>query len=59
MEAFHGAYLLTQLRSGNSWLSTYAKTFGIREDDQCVCGAQETVTHVLMDCQELAELRGN
>jgi ribonuclease HI len=51
------AYLLTQLRTGHNWLSTYAKTFGFREDDQCVCGARETVTHVLVDCPELAELR--
>ncbi|XHF99701.1 hypothetical protein AWENTII_013004 [Aspergillus wentii] len=51
------AYLLTQLRTGHNWLSTYAKTFGFREDDQCVCGAQETVTHVLVDCPRLAELR--
>jgi hypothetical protein len=39
-------YLLTQLRTGHNWLSTYAKTFGFRDNDQCVCGAQETVTHV-------------
>ncbi|KAJ5240521.1 uncharacterized protein N7469_002112 [Penicillium citrinum] len=38
------------LRTGYNWLSTYAKLFGFREDDQCVCGAQETVTHVLVDC---------
>jgi ribonuclease HI len=43
------AYLFTQLRTGHNWLSTYVKTFGSREDDQCVCGAQETVTHVLVD----------
>ncbi|KAI3112960.1 hypothetical protein CBS147330_9895 [Penicillium roqueforti] len=50
------AYLFTQLRTGHNWLSTYAKTFGFREDDQCVCGAQETVTHVLVDCPSLREL---
>jgi len=37
-------YLLTQLRTGHSWLSTYAKAFRFRDDDLCVCGAQETVT---------------
>jgi hypothetical protein len=34
-----------------------AKTFGFRDNDQCVCGAQGTVTHVLMDCPRLRELR--
>ena len=47
------AYLLTQLRTGHNWLSTYAKNFGFRDDDQCECGAQETVTHVLVDCPRL------
>ena len=51
------AYLLTQLRTGHNWLSTYAKTFGFRDNDQCVCGAQETVTHVLVDCPNLREIR--
>ncbi|CRL26884.1 unnamed protein product [Penicillium camemberti] len=50
-------YLFTQLRTGHNWLSTYAKTFDFREDDQYVCGAQETVTHVLVDCPRLRELR--
>ncbi|KAJ6016451.1 reverse transcriptase [Penicillium herquei] len=27
------AYLLTQLRTGRNWLSTYAKKFGFRDDD--------------------------
>jgi len=51
------AYLLTQLRTGHSWLSTYAKTFGFRDNDHCVCGAQETVTHVLVDRPNLREVR--
>jgi ribonuclease HI len=51
------AYLLTQLRTGHNWLSTYAKAFGFRDDDQCVCGAQETVTHVLVDCPDLRDIR--
>ncbi|KAJ5483111.1 hypothetical protein N7530_002357 [Penicillium desertorum] len=51
------AYLLTQLRTGHSWLSTYAKKFGFRDDDLCECGAQETVAHVLMECLKLRELR--
>jgi hypothetical protein len=51
------AYLLTQLRTGHNWLSTYAKKFGFRDDDHCVCGAQETVTHVLVDCPLLRDIR--
>lgn len=51
------AYLLTQLRTGHNWLSTYAKKFGFRDDDLCECGAQETVAHVLMECPRLRVLR--
>ncbi|KAI3094034.1 hypothetical protein CBS147333_10045 [Penicillium roqueforti] len=51
------AYLLTQLRTGHNWLSTYRKNIGYSDDNQCVCGAQETVTHVLVDCPRLVELR--
>jgi ribonuclease HI len=51
------AYLLTQLRTDYNWLSSYRKNIGYSDDDQCVCGAQETVTHVLVDCPNLRELR--
>lgn len=51
------AYLLTQLRTGHNWLPTYAKSFGFRDDDHCVCGAQETFTHVLVDCPSLRDIR--
>jgi ribonuclease HI len=51
------AYLLTQLRTGHCWLSTYAKLFRRREDDRCVCGARESVMHVLLDCPALSHLR--
>lgn len=51
------AYLLTQLRTGHNWLSTFAKKRGFRDDDQCACGARETVVHVLVDCPRLQELR--
>jgi ribonuclease HI len=51
------AYLLMQLRSGHNWLSSYRKKVGYSDDDQCICGAQETVTHVLVDCPDLRELR--
>lgn len=30
---------------------------GFRNNGYCVCGAQETVTHVLVDCQNLREVR--
>ncbi|KAI2734534.1 hypothetical protein DTO013E5_9920 [Penicillium roqueforti] len=51
------AYLLTQLRTGHNWLSTFRNAIGFRDDDHCACGAQETVTHVLVDCPKLQELR--
>lgn len=51
------AYLLTQLRTGHNWLSSYRKKVGYSDNDQCACGAQETVTHVLVDCPRLRELR--
>jgi hypothetical protein len=46
-------YLLTQLRTGHNWLSSYRKNVGYSDDDQCACGTQETVTHVLVDCPNL------
>lgn len=51
------AFLLTQLRTGHNWLSTFAKAHGLRDNDHCVCGAQETVTHVLVGCPRLRGLR--
>ena len=51
------AYLLTQLCMGHNWLASYAKKFGFRDDNLCECGAQETVSHVLLDCRNLRELR--
>ena len=51
------AYLLTQLRTGHSWLATHAKLHRFRDDDKCVCGGKETVVHVLVDCPQLRELR--
>jgi hypothetical protein len=47
------AYLLTQLRTGHSWLAIQGKMHKLREDDKCECGAVETVTHVLIDCPRL------
>ncbi|KAJ5567852.1 reverse transcriptase [Penicillium hetheringtonii] len=51
------AYLLTQLRTGHNWLSSYRKKIRYSDDDRCECGAQETVAHVLMQCPRLRELR--
>ncbi|KAJ5876421.1 reverse transcriptase [Penicillium soppii] len=51
------AYLLTQLRTGHNWLSSYRKKIGYSDDDRCGCGAEETVTHVLMECPRLREPR--
>lgn len=39
----HQTYLLVQLRTGHSWLATFAKLFGFQDDNRCVCGAVETV----------------
>lgn len=51
------AYLLTQLRTRHNLLFTYAKARRLRDDDHCACSAQETVTHVLVDCPRLRKLR--
>jgi hypothetical protein len=50
-------YLLTQLRTGHSWLAAHAKLHRLRDDDKCQCGAKETVVHVLVDCPRLKNLR--
>ena len=52
----HGI-LLPQLRTEHSWLASYAKIRRFGEEDKCVCGARETVVHVLVDCPNLRELR--
>jgi ribonuclease HI len=49
----HQTYLLAQLRTGHSWLATYGLSRKFREDDRCVCGAAETVVHVVVDCVKL------
>ena len=49
--------MLTQLRSGHSWLATHAKLHRFQDDDKCACGGKETVLHVLVDCPKLKELR--
>ena len=51
------AYLLTQMRTGHCWLATYAKASCFRDDDLCICGERESVTHVLLDCPGLRGLR--
>ncbi|KAK9594981.1 hypothetical protein V6Z93_010714 [Aspergillus fumigatus] len=51
------AYILTQLRTGHSWLATHGKRYGLQESDKCECGAKETVVHVLVDCPRLKDLR--
>ena len=53
----HQTYLLVQLRTGHSWLATFAKLFRFTDDNRCECGAIETVTHVLVDCPHLREAR--
>jgi hypothetical protein len=43
---------------GHNLLSTYCNAVGFCEEDYCVCGVQGTVvTHVLVDCPILKELR--
>ncbi|KAI2742735.1 hypothetical protein DTO013F2_8411 [Penicillium roqueforti] len=34
-------YLLTQMRTGHNWLSTYTKVHRFRDDDHCASGVQE------------------
>ena len=51
------ANLLAQIRTGHSWLKSYRKRFGKAQDDECECGARETLAHVLIDCPRLRGLR--
>lgn len=53
----HQTYLLAQLRTGHSWLATHAKRQKFTDDGRCVCGAIETVVHVVIDCPRLREER--
>ncbi|KAJ5827578.1 hypothetical protein N7447_004341, partial [Penicillium robsamsonii] len=51
------AYLLTQQCKGHNWLFTFPEAFNFRVNGHCTCGAQETVTHLLVDCPRLNQLR--
>ena len=51
------ANLLAQIRTGHSWLKSYRKRFRNVRDDECECGARETLAHVLIDCPRLGGLR--
>lgn len=53
----HETYLLAQLRSDHSWLSTYGKKRKFVDHDKCACGGVETMVHVLVDCPLLREIR--
>ena len=53
----HQTYLLAQLRTGHSWLATYAMNRRFTEDARCACGATETVVHVMVDCSQLRVAR--
>jgi arginine utilization protein RocB len=46
-----------QLQTGHSWLASHAKLHRFRENDNCECGARETVIHVLIDCLKLSALQ--
>jgi hypothetical protein len=53
----HQTYLMAQLRTGHSWLTMYGWGRGFTDDDRCVCGAAETVVHVVVDCSRLRTAR--
>lgn len=53
----HRTYLMIQMRTGHSWLAPHSRRFKFTDDDRCVCGAIETVVHVLVDCPRLWEAR--
>ena len=38
----HQAYLMVQLRTGHSWLTSQAKLRGFIDNDRCVCGVVES-----------------
>ena len=53
----HQTYLMAQLRTEHSWLATYGLSRRFTDDDRCVCGAMETVVHVVVDCSRLRTAR--
>ena len=48
-----GESIVFQLRTGYVGLNEYLHKCNIKETDLCKCGAKETLSHFLLECQEL------
>ena len=47
-----GESIVSQLRTGYVWLNEYLHKCNSKETDLCKCGAKETLSHFLLECQE-------
>ena len=51
------ASILCQLRTGKCRLNTYLSRIGAADNDQCKCGAMDSISHLLFSCPEWNFLR--
>ena len=52
-----GESIVSQLRTGYVGLNEYLHKCNIKETDLCKCGAKETLSHFLLECQEFETTR--
>lgn len=49
--------VLFQMRTGKIGLKNYLHRIGVEENNRCVCGSNQTVQHVLLNCTRFQDLR--
>ena len=52
-----GESIVSQLRTGYVGINEYLHKYNIKETDLCKCGAKETLSHFLLECQEFDTTR--